>query len=133
MALLRTANVLRRRVDALVASEGITSQQYNVLRILRGAKAPLPTMEIAERMIDQAPGITRHVNNLEERGLIRREAWAGDRRQVLCQITPAGLRVLERLEAPMDALDDGFAAQLSPEQLDQLIEALDLLRSMPDP
>lgn len=132
MALLRTAAVLRRRVDALTASEGITSQQYNVLRILRGARAPLPTMEIAERMIEEAPGITRHVNNLEQRGMIRREQWAGDRRHVLCQITPAGLRVLERLETPMDALDDAFAAQLTPEQLDHLIEALDLLRSTPE-
>ena len=133
IALMRTANVLRRRVDALVASEGITSQQYNVLRILRGSKAPLPTMEIAERMIEQAPGITRHVNNLEERGLLRREQWAGDRRQVLCQITPEGLRVLERLEAPMNALDDAFASQLTPERIDQLIETLDLLRSSPEP
>ncbi|HVG25630.1 MAG TPA: MarR family transcriptional regulator [Thermoanaerobaculia bacterium] len=132
MALLRTANVLRRRLDALVASEGITSQQYNVLRILRGAKAPLPTMEIAERMIEQTPGITRHVNNLEERGLIRREPWAGDRRQVLCQITPNGLRLLERLDEPMDALDDALAAQLTSEQIDHLIEALDLLRSTPE-
>ena len=128
MALLRTANVLRRRVDALVATEGITSQQYNVLRILRGAKAPLPTMEIAERMIDQAPGITRHVNNLEERGLIRREAWAGDRRQVLCQITPAGLRVLERLDAPLDELDDRIAAALSSAQIDALLEVLSEIR-----
>ena len=133
IALMRTANVLRRRVDALVASEGITSQQYNVLRILRGSRAPLPTMEIAERMIEQAPGITRHVNNLEERGLLRREQWTGDRRQVLCQITPEGLRVLERLEAPMNALDDAFASQLTPERIDQLIETLDLLRSSPEP
>jgi DNA-binding MarR family transcriptional regulator len=133
MALLRTADVIRRRLDALVASEGITSQQYNVLRILRGAKAPLPTMEIAERMIEQAPGITRHVNNLEERGLIRREQWPGDRRQVLCQITPAGLRLLERLDAPMDAFDDAVAAQLTPEQTGHLIEALDLLRATPEP
>ena len=132
MALLRTSNQLRRRLDAIVAAEEITSQQYNVLRILRGAKAPLPTMEIAERMIDQAPGITRHVNNLEERGLIRREPWAGDKRQVLCQITPAGLRVLERLDGPIDAFDDALASQLTPEQIDHLIEALDLLRSTSD-
>jgi MarR family transcriptional regulator, organic hydroperoxide resistance regulator len=133
MALLRTANVLRRRIDSVVEPEGITSQQYNVLRILRGAKGPLPTMEIAERMIDQTPGITRHVNNLEERGLIRREPWPGDRRQVLCQITSAGLRLLERLDRPMDELDDAFGGQLSPEQIDHLIEALDLLRSTPPP
>ena len=78
VALLRTANVLRRRIDALVSGEGITVQQYNVLRILRGSKAPLPTMEIAERMIEDAPGITRHVCNLEKLGYIRREQWAGD-------------------------------------------------------
>lgn len=129
IALLRTANVLTRRLDALCQTEGITHQQYNVLRILRGAKAPLPTMEIAERLIEQTPGITRHVNNLESRDLIKREQWAGDRRQVLCQITPAGLRLLERLDPPMDTLDDSFAARLTPEQLDTFLEALDTLRA----
>lgn len=128
VALLRTANVLTRRVEAVCQAEGITHQQYNVLRILRGAKAPLPTMEIAERLVEQAPGITRHVNNLESRGMIRREQWAGDRRQVLCQITPAGLRLLERLDPPMDALDDAFAGRLTGEQLAAFIETLDLLR-----
>lgn len=133
MALLRASNQLRRRLDAIVGAEGITSQQYNVLRILRGARAPLPTMEIAERMIEHTPGITRHVNNLEERGLIRREPWPGDKRQVLCQITPAGLRLLDRLAGPIDAFDDALAAQLTPEQIECLIEALDLLRSTPEP
>jgi len=132
IALMRTANVLTRRVEALCQTEGITHQQYNVLRILRGAKGPLPTMEIAERLVEQTPGITRHVNNLESSGLIRREQWPGDRRQVLCQITPAGLRLLERLDAPMDALDDAFAARLTPEHLDAFVAALDLLRATPE-
>lgn len=131
IALLRTANVVVRNVDALAQTEGISYQQYNVLRILRGAKGPLPTMEIAERMVEQAPGITRHVNNLENNGFIRREQWAGDRRQVLCQITPAGLRVLERLEEPMTALDDSVGAGLTPEQLEALLEALDIIRANP--
>jgi DNA-binding MarR family transcriptional regulator len=131
VALMRTASVVRRRIEALVQTEGITHQQYNVLRILRGAKAPLPTMEIAERLIEQAPGITRHVNNLEEQGLIRREQWAGDRRQVLCQITPAGLRLLERLEEPIQRLDDETAAHLTEEQLDQFLHALELIRAAP--
>lgn len=129
LALLRTANVLSREVEALCQTEGITHQQYNVLRILRGAKAPLPTMEIADRLVEQTPGITRHVNNLESHGFLKREQWAGDRRQVLCQITPAGLRLLDRLDAPMNTLDDSFASRLTPAQLDSLIEALDLLRS----
>ena len=131
VALMRTASVIRRRIEALVQTEGITHQQYNVLRILRGAKAPLPTMEIAERLIEQAPGITRHVNNLEEQGLIRREQWPGDRRQVLCQITPAGLRLLERLEEPIQRLDDETAAHLTEEQLDQFLSALELMRAEP--
>ena len=129
VALLRTANVLSRRIEGICQAEGITHQQYNVLRILRGAKAPLPTMEIAERLVEQAPGITRHVNNLESQGLIRREQWAGDRRQVLCQITPNGLRLLERLDPAMDALDDSFGNRLSSEQLDAFVESLDLLRA----
>ena len=131
IALLRTANVVVRKVDAISQAEGVSYQQYNVLRILRGAKGPLPTMEIAERMVEQTPGITRHVNNLENNGFIRREQWAGDRRQVLCQITPAGLRVLERLEEPMTELDDSVGAGLTPEQLEALIEALDVIRANP--
>ena len=133
IALLRTANVLSRRLDALCQREGITLQQYNVLRILRGAKAPLPTMEIAERLVEQTPGITRHVNNLERSDLIRREQWPGDRRQILCQITPAGLRLLERLDGPMDRFDDGFAAALTDQQLNALIDTLDTVRADPEP
>lgn len=132
VSLLRTADVMTRRVNAICQREGLTHQQYNVLRILRGAKGPLPTMEIAERMVEQTPGITRHVNNLESEGLIRREQWPGDRRQVLCQITPAGLRLLERLDPPMNELDDAFAATLTSDQLDGLIEALDLIRATND-
>ena len=128
MALLRTANVVERRLEAVCQAEGITHQQYNVLRILRGAKTPLPTMEIAERMIQQAPGITRHVNNLESRGLIRREPWTGDRRQVLCQITPAGLRLLDKLEPAINTFDDAFKGHVTAEQLDSFLEVLACLR-----
>lgn len=128
VALMRTAHLLRRRVEEVVASEGITSQQYNVLRILRGARAPLPTMEIAERMIEPAPGITRLIATLEEKGLVKREQWAGDRRQVLCQVTPVALRILERLEGPMNELDDTTTATLSPDKIDVLLEALAEIR-----
>jgi DNA-binding MarR family transcriptional regulator len=128
VALLRTAHLLRRRVDAIVAAEGLTSQQYNVLRILRGAKAPLPTMEISERMIETNCGITRLISTLEEKELIRREQWAGDRRQVLCQITPAGLRVLERLDESVDFIDHDPLSTLSGRQLDDLLESLAEIR-----
>jgi DNA-binding MarR family transcriptional regulator len=73
IALMRTAHLLRREVDAVCENEGITSQQYNVLRILRGARAPLPTMEIAERMVEPSCGITRLISTLEQKELINRQ------------------------------------------------------------
>lgn len=128
IALLRTTSVLRRRFEATVVSEGLSLQQYNVLRILRGARTPLPTMEISERLVEEMPGITRLVNALEQRGLIRREQWAGDRRQVLCQITTAGLRLLERLDPVMDELDDATTGTLNPEEIDTLLHLLSRIR-----
>ena len=130
IALLRTANVVRRRLEALAQTEGLTLQQYNVLRILRGARTPLPTMEIAERLVEEAPGVTRLVSLLDERGLLRREQWAGDRRQVLCQITSTGLRLLERLDQPMDELDDETAAALSEDEIDRLLDSLTRIRTI---
>lgn len=129
LAILRTANVLRRRAEAVTMTEGVTLQQYNILRILRGAKGPLPTMEIAARLVEQAPGITRLVNVLEERGLLRREAWAGDRRQVLCQISPSGLKLLERLDNRVNELDRTAMGSLTDQQLEQLVEMLDEIRA----
>lgn len=128
IALLRTTSVLRRRFEATVVSEGLSLQQYNVLRILRGARSPLPTMEISERLVEEMPGITRLVNALEQRGLIRREQWAGDRRQVLCQITAAGLRLLEGLDPVMDELDDATTGTLNPEEIDTLLHLLSRIR-----
>jgi DNA-binding MarR family transcriptional regulator len=85
-------------------------------------------MEIADRMIEPACGITRLIGALEEKDLIRREQWPGDRRQVLCQITPAGIRLLDRLQQPMDELDELTARSLTAEQIDTFIEILSRIR-----
>lgn len=133
VALLRTAHLLRRRIDAVVDTEGVTSQQYNVLRILRGARGPLPTMEIADRMIEPSCGITRLIGTLESRGLVKREQWGGDRRQVLCQITPAGLRLLDQVEPPLDAVDDEIGRQLNDEEITVLLDLLGRIRTVVEP
>lgn len=133
VALMRTAHLLRRRLDALVEKEEITHQQYNVLRILRGARGPLPTMEIADRMIEPACGITRLISALETRGYVRREQWGGDRRQVLCQITAPGLRVLEKLDDPLEAFVQTIGAPLAPEEIDTLLGLLGRLREALEP
>ncbi|HSP16370.1 MAG TPA: MarR family transcriptional regulator [Thermoanaerobaculia bacterium] len=128
IALLRTAHLVRRKAETIAEREGLTLQQYNVLRILRGARGPLPTMEISARLIEPAPGVTRFVNSLEKRGLIRREQWPGDRRHVLCQITAAGLKLLERLDQPMDEFDSASTRALTDEQVDTLLGLLASIR-----
>src|SRR3954466_8228491 len=99
VALLRTADLVRRAVSRAVEPHDITLQQYNVLRILRGAGVQgLPTLEIAERMIEQAPGVTRLLDRLEAKELVRRQRCPKDRRQHLCWITAKGLAVLDKLD-----------------------------------
>ena len=66
LGLMRTADLVRRQAAALIEPHGITLQQFNVLRILRGAGGEgLPTLEVAERMIEQTPGVTRLLDRLE--------------------------------------------------------------------
>jgi DNA-binding MarR family transcriptional regulator len=130
VALLRTADLVRRTVGRTLEPFDITVQQYNVLRILRGAgEQGLPTLEIAERMIEQAPGVTRLLDRLEVKGLVRRQRCAQDRRQVLCWLTPPGLELVERLDEPVDSADAEAVAMLTPEEQDRLLRMLDAVRS----
>lgn len=130
VGLLRTTDLVRRAVTAVVAPHGITCQQYNVLRILRGAGPDgLPTLEIAERMVEQAPGITRLIDRLEAGGLVVRVRSDTDRRVVSCRITPAGAALLARLDAPIDAADAAAVAMLSLADQRKLVRLLDAMRA----
>jgi MarR family transcriptional regulator, organic hydroperoxide resistance regulator len=130
VALLRTVDVLKRVVSRVVEAHGLTLQQYNVLRILRGARGDdLPTLEIAERMIEQAPGITRLLDRLEAKGLVTRARCLHDRRQVLCGITARGLKLLARLEDPMERADAAALGMLRGPEIDTLIGLLDRVRA----
>jgi DNA-binding MarR family transcriptional regulator len=132
IALLRTADVVRRRLTHTVDPHGITLQQYNVLRILKGAAPdPLPTLEIAERMIEAQPGITRLLDRLVEKGLVRRERCADDRRQVHCWITDEGLDLLADLDPIVDEADRAAVGTLSPTQVEQLLRLLEVVRAEP--
>src|SRR5512143_1379485 len=95
VTLLATADRVRSALSGVTEAHAITLQQYNVLRILRGAGAAgLPTLEIATRMIEKSPGITRLLDRLEARRLVRRVRCPEDRRQVLCHATEAAHRLL---------------------------------------
>ena len=128
IGLFRTADELRRRAASWIEPKGITLQQYNVLRILRGAGPEgLPTLEIASRMIEQAPGITRLLDRLESKKLVHREHCPTDRRQVTCRITDRGLALLASLDESVD--HDSLVQGLSQTEQRQLIELLDRIRA----
>ena len=129
VAILKTADVLRRRFAAVLEPRGLTLQQYNVLRILRGSKgAPLPTLEIGARLIEQAPGITRLLDRLEAKGLVRRERDANDRRLVQCWITAAGIELIAGVEAEVDEIDDAALDGFDPDEIDAFLEMLEAVR-----
>jgi DNA-binding MarR family transcriptional regulator len=130
VALLRTADVVRRYIGRVLEPYGVTTQQFNVLRILRGAGPEgLPTLAISERMIEEAPGITRLLDRLEAKGLVRRERCPEDRRQVLCYAAPAGLELLKRIDGAMDSADEQGLGMLSAEDKVELIRLLDAVRA----
>ncbi|GMU64883.1 MAG: transcriptional regulator [Acidobacteriota bacterium] len=130
VGVMLTAERLRRQVAETVEPSGITHQQYNVLRILRGSHpGNLPTLEIATRMIESTPGITRLLDRLEIKGLVRRDRCRNDRRQVLCSITPAGLTLLAALDEPLRAaLVDAFR-ELGEPEVRKLSKLLDKVRA----
>lgn len=114
----------------MIEPHGITPQQYNVLRILRGAGSDgLPTLTIGERMIEQTPGVTRLVDRLERKGLVARTPCAKDRRRVFCRITTKGLDLLKELDDPVNRWDVQAVSVLPPSDLDALINLLDRVRA----
>jgi len=130
MALLRTADLIRRYYTEVIEAHGITAQQYNVLRILRGAgPAGLATLTVARRMIEASPGITRMLDRLEAKGWVRRERDRADRRQVLCYLTRSGQELLKRLDRPVELADDDILAMLSRAEQGGLIQLLDKVRA----
>ena len=130
VGLLRTADAIKRSLAHVIEPHGITPQQYNVLRILRGA-APegLPTLTIGERMVEQTPGVTRLIDRLERKGLVARIPCPKDRRRVFCQITPKGLDLLEELDEPVNRWDAQTVSILPPSEVDSLIKLLDRVRA----
>ena len=105
VTLLRTGDVLHHSLDRVLAASGISQEQYNALRILRGAGTEgRPTLEVSRRLISRSPNITRLLDKLVEKKLAQRDRGTEDRRQAILRITPAGLRLLEAADAAVDAV-----------------------------
>jgi DNA-binding MarR family transcriptional regulator len=123
--ILRAHTYLRESGNKEFEDRGITPQQYNVLRILKGAgPAGLPTLDIVQRMVERTPGITRLLDRLESKKLVRRERPSGDRRQVLCYVTKAGIDLVNELDVPLKILASQLLGALSLEELEDLARLL---------
>ena len=118
--LARTNDRLQSSFAQFFRQHGITGAQCNVLRILRGAREPLPCQEIAGRMITQLPDITRLVDRLLEAGLVERSRTPEDRRLVLTSITAAGLRLLATIDDPLLRLHREQLGHLTRSELAEL-------------
>src|SRR5690348_8868224 len=127
--LLRTTDMLSRGPAQVLKSADLSSNQYNVLRILRGAPDGLSCGEIGNRMITRDPDITRLLDRLEKRGLISRCREAKDRRTVLTRITAAGLKLLMRLDEPVQEAHKKQLGHLGRARLKALAELLSACRT----
>src|SRR5437868_5185103 len=127
--LARTYDLLSRGPAQLLKTEDVSGTQYNVLRILRGSPEGLPCGEIASRMITRDPDITRLLDRLEKRGLISRCRETKDRRMVMARITPEGLKLLARLDEPVQTAHRKQLGHLGRERLRALTELLGVSRS----
>jgi DNA-binding MarR family transcriptional regulator len=129
---LRTADVLTTKLEAILKPFGLSPTQYNVLRILRGAgDEGLACGRIAERMITRDPDVTRLLDRLEKCGLIRRARQTDDRRVVKGFITPAGSKLLTQLDDPIRKFNKKQLAPIGSSKLRQFSDLLEAAREEP--
>ena len=128
ITIFRTADVLRHAVERSLSVFGLSEEQYNVLRILRGAgENGLPTLEISSRMLSRSPNITRLIDRLIAKKLARRSPSKEDRRVVIVSVTPPGLELLAHLDGVVDKVFDNFPPTTKAE-METLLGVLDRIR-----
>lgn len=127
--MLRTVNALSQELGELLRTHDLTSAQYNVLRILRGAgEGGLTASDIGERMITRDPDVTRLVDRLEKRGLVERWRCEADRRVVWTRISPEGREAIDPLDQPIHDLHVAQLEHLGAEKLRTLVGILEQAR-----
>lgn len=125
LGLWRTYDRLRALEDELFGRYGLTPQQYNVLRLLRGEHPGMVnTLDLASRLVSRAPDITRMLDKLEQRGFIRRERPVENRRVVRVGITAAGIALLRKMREPIRACHEQQLGHLARKELQALVTLL---------
>src|SRR5918912_1291023 len=103
--LIYTYNWVNERMKRIFDEFDITSQQFNILRILRGAGQPLSTLQIRQRMLDKMSDTSRIVDRLVKKGLVKKSTCKMDRRLVDVTITDKGKKLLEKIDQYSDQMD----------------------------
>jgi DNA-binding MarR family transcriptional regulator len=126
--LIYTFNWMNERIKSMLDQYDITPQQFNILRILRGAGKPISTLQIRQRMLDKMSDTSRIVDRLIKKGLVKKVVCEGDRRLVDVTISEGGLELLDRIDAHQDDMDSVFK-NLDEDQAITLNNLLDKIRS----
>ncbi|WP_417384136.1 MarR family winged helix-turn-helix transcriptional regulator [Gimesia sp.] len=127
--ILRTSDVFHNQFGRLFREYGLTPSQYNVLRILRGEGKPMPSLEIANRMIQVVPAITGLLDRLQAQDLIKRNRCTEDRRVVYIEITAKALKLLKEIDKPDLNLHHKLIGHLSSSELTELSRLLEKART----
>ena len=128
LKVMKASEMIQDAAHALFKQHGLSSPQYNVLRILRGAGKPgLNCQEISARMLKRVPDITRLLDRLVEKDLVDRERSDEDRRVVVSGITRQGLKLLKSIDNPLEKQVSGNFDHLDNNELNRLDKLLDRL------
>lgn len=128
--LLFTANWLNEQISKLLAEQGVTQQQYNILRILRGSAAPLSTLKIRERMLDKMSDTSRIVDRLIAKELVIKSTCEKDKRLVDITLSPKGLNLVDQLDQFNDRID-ALLNGINESEAKLMNEILDKIRALP--
>ena len=126
--LIFTYNWITEKTKQFFDKGDITSQQYNILRILRGAGKPLSTLQIRQRMLDKMSDTSRIVDRLVKKELVQKVICKTDRRLVDVTITDTGMQLLDRLDSYNEQMDS-MLGNLTEEDAKMLNQLLDKIRN----
>ncbi len=125
--IIYTANWMNEQLKAFFDKADITQQQFNILRILRGAGEPISTMQIRQRMLDKMSDSSRIVDRLVIKGLVKKTTCPTDKRLVDVSITSKGKKVLEKIDASQSDMDN-ICTLLTDEEAKAMNNLLDKMR-----
>lgn len=126
--ILFSSSWLQEKIKNFLEVGDITPQQYNILRILRGSKQPISTLQIRERMLDRMSDTSRIVDRMLKKGLVEKSVHSTDKRLVDVTISELGLSILDKLDSKNDELDN-IMQSLTPEEAMILNRLLDKMRN----